>query len=310
MALLDFFKKFSDEQACKDYLKLKRQEEGITCKKCGCKKHYWFKTQELWKCSNCGYRTTLRSGTIMENTKMPLQYWFMVIHLLTSTKKSFSALEIQRQLGHNRYEPIWYMVNKIRIVMGNRDAKYSLNGNIEMDDAYFEIVNLDKPERTKLNFGRGSDKQLKVLITVESTPVTRADGKIHKHKPMKRMGYVKMQVIDNLKNESVNYEVAKMVNPETAIIESDAWRGYSRVKNVVKQHNPKIVPFKEGHKHLPWVHTVIANAKRLLLGTHHSIGKDYLQNYLNEYCYKLNRRYDTRPLFDRMIVAGIEKAWY
>ena len=61
---------------------------------------------------------------------------------------------------------------------------------------------------------------------------------------------------------------------------------------------------KEVSTLLPWVHTVISNAKRNLLGIHHMIGEDYLQNYLNEYCYKFNRRYFGEKLFDRLLIAS------
>ena len=71
-----------------------------------------------------------------------------------------------------------------------------------------------------------------------------------------------------------------------------------------------IVPKKESHIHLPWVNTVIANAKRQLLGVHHSIHREFLQNYLNEFCYKLKRRTYMSYLFDRMIVDGINDTWY
>ena len=57
---------------------------------------------------------------------LPYRYWFVAMHLLTATKGSFSAAEIQRQLGHKRYQPIWEMVNKLRDVMGKRDDKYTL----------------------------------------------------------------------------------------------------------------------------------------------------------------------------------------
>ena len=61
---------------------------------------------------------------------------------------------------------------------------------------------------------------------------------------------------------------------------------------------------KEVHKAFPWVHSAIGNAKKILQGFHHSIGKDYLQSYLNEFCYKFNRRY-ILELFDRVLIACI-----
>ena len=59
------------------------------------------------------------------------------MHLLTSTNKSFSAKELQRQLGHKRYHPIRHMSHKLRAAMGKRDGEYVLAGRIELDEGYF-----------------------------------------------------------------------------------------------------------------------------------------------------------------------------
>ena len=112
MRLIDFAKHFPDENSCRETFKKYREQEGIVCKKCGNKTHYWKKKREQWECKKCTHRTTLKSGTVMQHSKLPFQYWFIAMHLLTSTKKSFSAKEVQRQLGHKRYEPIWYMLHK------------------------------------------------------------------------------------------------------------------------------------------------------------------------------------------------------
>jgi hypothetical protein len=117
------------------------------------------------------------------------------------------------------------------------------------------------------------------------------------------MGFVKMVVMDDLKSVGVNYEIEKSVNHNSHII-SDNFRGFSRVKEVVKKHTPSTTPPKESMKRLPWVHTIISNSKRELLGVHHSVRKEYLQNYLNEFCYKVNRRNFESDLFDRMIICG------
>ena len=70
----------------------------------------------------------------MHRSHLPFRYWFIAIHLLTSIKKSFSSKEIQRQLGNKRYEPIWEMMHKIRLAMGNRDDEYTLDGELELDE--------------------------------------------------------------------------------------------------------------------------------------------------------------------------------
>ncbi len=324
MNLLNFNDRFPTEKSCRDYLRLRREDEGVVCNECGNDKHYWIESKCNWRCTICRSSTNLRAGTIMEKSKLSVRVWFMTIHLMTSTKKAFSALEMQRQLGLKRYEPVWYMMQKVRVTMGKRDAKYKLKGHIETDDAYFEIVDLpevdtlghkkesgrvvntDGKEDGEQKRGRGSKKQLRVLVMVESE-LNPDQTKPYKKK--RSMGYVKMITMDNLKIAGINYEVGKAIDANATLI-TDGMPGFARLKDVVSQHKYSIVPKKEAGKTLPWVHTVISNAKRLFLGIHHSIGKDYLQNYLNEYCYKLNRRNFQSDLFDRMIVAGANDTWY
>jgi len=313
MNLLDFSNRFPDENSCRNYMKGKREDEGVVCK-CGSTSHYWISTRELWKCKTCGVCMNLRANTIMEKSHIPVRTWFMAIHLMTSTKKSFSALELQRQLGLANYESTWYMMQKIRKTMGKRDKSYQLKGEIEVDEGFYEVVSI--PERDELGNliketaaqkrGRGSEKQRKVLVMVESASNPLQTDK---YKKKRVMGFVKMVTIDELNSVGINYELKKSLDPSSTII-TDGWRGYSRSEEVITKHIKQVVPSKDAHKTLPWVHTVIANSKRLFLGTHHSIGHDYLQNYLDEFCYKLNRRNFKSDLFDRMIVAGVNDTWY
>lgn len=115
----------------------------------------------------------------MEGSNLPYRYWLTAMALLTSTKKSFSALELQRQLGHKRYEPIWAMLHKLRAAMGKRDKKYELKEYIEMDEGFFESVNSkgtgDDGGPSKR--GRGSQRQSKVLVAIESAPVEKGKRK-------------------------------------------------------------------------------------------------------------------------------------
>ncbi len=73
----------------------------------------------------------------MHGSKLPLMYWFAAMHLMTATKKPISALEMQRQLGHKRYQPIWEMMHKLRSVMGTRDDEYKLKNMVELDEDFF-----------------------------------------------------------------------------------------------------------------------------------------------------------------------------
>lgn len=294
---------------------------GITCKTCGCQtKHFYLENIEKFQCSICNSRNNLRTTTIMEKSKVPVHTWFMCIHLMTTTKKPFSCLELQRQLGIKKYETCQMLMNKIRLNMGIREGKHQLKGEIEMDDSFFEVVDLplEKDELGneitndnsiisvpfKQKRGRGSQGKQKVLVMVES----KGREQTKRYRKGREMGYIKMIVIDELDNNSVNYEVGKNVKSDAHII-SDKWRGFSKVNEVVSEHTAMVVKPTESMKKLPWVHTMISNCKREFLGTHHSVSRKYLQSYLNEFCYKLNRRDFETDLFDRMLISGVKEGW-
>lgn len=112
----DYYNFFREERFCLRILKEIRQQQGIVCKKCNNKEHYWKNDKNKFECKECSYRTSLKKGTIMENSNLPLQYWLSVIAYLGTTKENTSALKLQKELGHNRYEPILRMVKKIRCI--------------------------------------------------------------------------------------------------------------------------------------------------------------------------------------------------
>jgi DNA-directed RNA polymerase subunit RPC12/RpoP len=306
MRILDFYKDFPDEISCKEKFKELRLQQGIRCKKCGGTEHYWKKNREQWECKNCTHRTTLKSGTVMENSKLPYLYWFIAMHLLTCTKKSFSAKEVQRELGHKRYQPIWEMMHKIRSVMGLRDDEYSLEKEVELDDGFFETVSITRKKDEPLKRGRGSQKQTTVLVMAESKPVE--DEKLsEKYACKKKFGFLKMKVVTGgFKEELFTPIVIENIKKQSSII-SDGSTSYTGLKNEYN-HNPQTIDKKEAGKMLPWVHKSISNAKRMLLDVHHRIDDDFLQNYLNAFVYKMNRRYFNN-LFDRLLIAAVSYRW-
>ena len=302
MNLINFIEQFPDETSCKLRFKQMRDEVGVTCRHCGSKEHYWQRTIWMYECKQCKTRTTLRSGTVMQASKLPFRYWFIAIHLLTSTKKPFSSLEMQRQLGHKFYEPIWFMMQKLRKTMGIRDGEYQLDKIVELDEGFFESVDTetpkeDKPQKTKR--GRGSEKQSKVLVMASTVHTLEAPVR---HKKQSKFRYVKMVVIDNLKAETIEEQVVKNIEYDS-LVKTDNYRSYSNLKDLVWVHQARRVEPADASKVLPWVHTMISNAKRNLLGIHHMISKKYFQDYLNEFCYKVNRRYFGEKLFERLLFA-------
>ncbi len=102
---------FKTEDDCIRYLVQRRWPEGVRCPRCGNPGVYDLKTRKWhWQCEKCapdGYRFSHLAGTIFENTNKPLKDWFRVIHLMLTSKKGMSALQIYRYLGFGSYGTAW-----------------------------------------------------------------------------------------------------------------------------------------------------------------------------------------------------------
>lgn len=92
MNILEFVSKFPDEQSCRLDFKNKREDQGVFCKKCSSEVHYWLKNKWQWQCKNSNFRTTLRSGTIMENSNMPVRSWYLCMAQIKKIIQSMSEL--------------------------------------------------------------------------------------------------------------------------------------------------------------------------------------------------------------------------
>lgn len=295
MNILSFIEEFPDEQSCKSNFKNNREKEGVFCKKCGCSDHYWLQNKWQWECKGCKFRTTLRSGTLMEASKLPFRKWYLAMAFMSFSKKGMSAKELQRQLGHSRYESIWSMMHKIRSSMGKRDALYTLNGAIEFDEGYFEKATSSK---VKLKRGRGSQKQINVAVMAESTPLEDIDT----GNQSSQCRYFKMKVVGNHNSADVDKLVSENFD-QKSIVFSDKSTSYVNISDYVETHISVKSNNNTTKNTLKWVHIAISNAKRTLLGIYHKIKGKYLQQYLDEFCYKLNRRYFGEKLFNRLILA-------
>lgn len=253
MKLIDFISKFPDEESCKTKLREYRERHGVFCPRCGSIQHYWKRDKECFECKSCHYRQSLKANTVMHGSQLPVRYWFIAMHLLTSTKKSISASELQRQLGYKNYTPIWAMLHKLRAAMGTRDSRYEVSGMVEVDEGFFSTGVPEGDKDKPLKRGKGSQKKTKVLVMAQTGA------------GMPTKNFCKL----------------------------------------VKEHIHQVISPKEVGKVLPWVHIAISNAKRLLLDIYHDIRPEYLQNYLNEFCWKFNRRFFGDALFDRLMLAAV-----
>jgi len=213
MTILTFLSHFPTEQTCREHFKSNREKIGIKCKHCNSLEHYWLDSKWQWQCKSCGFRTTLRSGTIMQYSNLPVKTCYLAFIFMSFTKKGISACELQRQLGYKKYDTIWYLMHRIRTAMGNRDKQYTLEGMIEFDEAYFEKAT---SENIKLMRGKGSHKQKNVAVMAESTFLEQIDTQ----KVSKQCRYYKMEVLDSYTKDSTNKTVYQNIE-NTSIVLTD-----------------------------------------------------------------------------------------
>jgi hypothetical protein len=286
---------FPTELACKVHFKQQREKEGVICKKCGNSDHYWLKAKDQWQCKACEFRTTLKSGSIMEGSKVDFHTWYKAMAFMTFSKKTISASELQRQLDHPKYDMIWRLMHKIRSAMGKRDALYQLEGAVEFDEGYFEKAT---SEKVKLKRGRGSQRQMNVAVMAESTPLED----IESGNKSTQCRYFKMKVLYDHKADTINDTVQECFEGKN-IVFSDKSTSYVDISDYVEAHFTEKSDKQTTISTLKWVHITISNAKRMLLGVFHKIKGKYLQLYLDEFCYKLNRRYFGNRVFERLTLA-------
>lgn len=327
MLINQFDNRFPDENSCMEYLKMIKEPLLPACPKCKGTVYNWVKGKQSFECKSCRYRIPLTKDTVMEYSKQPLRSWFYTMHLMTSIKQVLSAKEVQHQLGMVQYPPVWLMMMKLRDLMGKRENIYQLTGEVELDEAFFPTKLDDEAKRQPLKRGVGSQRQTKVLVITESKPVdsvllgylSKPDEKTNSKitsliKDSKRQSvkkvvhYIKMFVIDNMEASTIDNIVGKSVSKLTTIVTDGSSSHINLSKNstghkaYIEENVDAVV-----REVLPWVHIIIGECRDGIAAIHKEVDKRFLQLYLNEYCWKFNRRFfrdSTDPrydLFDRLV---------
>lgn len=283
---LQIQRRFPTELACRKYLEKQRWGQGFRCPRCRCQRMGFHRRRGLYQCKGCRYQASLTAGTIFHKTRTPLHKWFWLVLLMSQNKHGVSMLEAQRMLGIRSYKTVWGMCHKIRTAMRHRDARYKLAGLIELDDASFghKFRGGNRQKR--------GDTEKTVRVAVSTSP----EG---------RPRFARMEVAD-CAGIGHAQDMARRSFAPKQVIRTDGGHSFPVLKELGYQHerHPYLTP-QGMDQFLPWVHTVIANAKRFMLGTHHQESPKYLQRFLDEFAYRFNRRWVAGQLFDRLLTACV-----
>jgi transposase-like protein len=289
MTIAQFEATFPDEDACKAYLVARRWPDGVRCPRCGNVKVFRVGTMEYkWQCYQCapgaGYRFSHIAGTIFENTNKPLREWFRVTHLMLTSKKGISALQIQRVMGFGSYGTAHSMCHKIRAALVEPETK--LGGIVEVDESFFggKWYNKHWDKRGGGTGGLGSGK----------TAVIGA---------VKRKGNVIARVIDRTDTATLDGFVHEAVSDRVSLVctdENSGYRnlGYSFPHGVVRHAAHEYVV---GAVHTNTIEGFWSIMKRGVVGTFHKVSKKYMPLYVAEFQFRYNNRFN-----DDIFGAAIE----
>lgn len=258
---------FSSEEACHQYLVGLRWPDGFRCPVC---EHEggWVLNTGLYKCKDCGHKSSVTAGTIFEGTRKPLIEWFRAIWWVTSQKNGASALGLQRILDLRSYKTAWTWMHKLRRAMV-RPGQDRLSGTVHVDETFIGGVRSGKR-------GRGAEGKTLVLIVAEEKDNT--------------MGRIRLRMITDASATSLEAAIQETVTSGSKI-KTDGWRGYNGLKSLGYDHEIVRKTEDVGENLMPLCHRVASLVKRWLGGTHQgAVSHEHLGYYLDEYTFRFNRR--------------------
>jgi IS1 family transposase len=278
MTIAQFDAMFPDEEACKAYLVARRWPDGVHCPRCGNAKVFPVKTMPYkWQCYACapgqGYRFSHLAGTIFENTNKSLREWFRVTHLMLTSKKGMSALQIQRVMGFGSYGTAHSMCHKIRAALIAPEEK--LGGIVEVDETYVGGKDHNK-HWDKKSGGVGPEGSGKM-------PVIAA---------VRRKGNVIARVIDRTDTKTFEAFFNMAVSDKVSLIATDEHSSY---RNLGKKFPHKVVrhqqkQYVDGVVHTQTIDSFWSLLKRGIMGSFHKVSRKYLPLYVAEFSFRYNNR--------------------
>jgi hypothetical protein len=244
----------------------------------------------LFQCQACRHQTSLIAGTVMQGTKLTLTVWFLAIYLISQAKTGLSALALMRQLGVS-YPTAWLIHHKLMQAMAEREERYVLEGQVQVDDAYLG------GERSGGKVGRGSENKVPFVAAVSLSD----DGH-----PLR----TKLTPVPGFSLKAIE-QWAKTSLAPGSIVFSDSLACFAAVTQAGCTHQPTVVAGRKP-RDLPqfqWINTVLGNLKTSLNGSYHAFNfRKYAARYLAAFTYRFNRRFDLSTLHERLLVAAVRCA--
>lgn len=270
-----FKSRFGDKKACYQYLADLKWENGYSCIKCGHQDAIKGKQSFSKKCRKCGYDESPTAGTLFHKLKFGLDKAFEMLYEIAVGKKGASSIWLAEHFGVQQ-KTAWYFRKKVQQAMKS-SGNHPLEGHVHVDE--FEIGTPQKGE-----LGRSaSEKKMRVVIAVEER-----DGK---------SGRAYAKVIIDYSSASLKPIFEEHISKQASVL-ADGWSGYKPLK----ESYPDLKQIcSDGGMNFKMLHIQIRNFKNWLRGTHSYCNREYLQNYIDEYFFRFNRRNHRASILDKII---------
>lgn len=307
----NILKRIPSENECKKLFREYKERKGMICPKCGCSSWYFIGGKlQHHRCKNCNYHSSIRSNTIMHYSKLSFRMWWLAMYIITQTKNSISAAELQRQLGHKYYRPVYTLLMKIRRVMQVSNMNTVLDKDVEIDEAFFSVKKTDEdlnpnynPKKRNSHKYVHSGGKAQIVVMAESKPVENFDRK--KYTIPRAVGRIRFAYIWDTKADTLKNVVEDKVAPTASVI-SDGTYSHKHFKEMFSgYYGRKYNTTEELMSALPYVHIMIGNAKALIRNIHHAVSREYIMKYLEEFSWKFNHRNDENMMETLMLDACV-----
>jgi transposase-like protein len=280
-------RKFTDDAAARAHLEELLWPDGPVCPHCGTvdqatlmqgKSH----RPGLYNCRACDLPFTVTIGTVFERSKIPLHKWVYAAHLMASSKKGISALQLQRMLQLGSYRTAWFMEMRLREAM-REDHKGTLGGGggiVEADETYHGKVAKPRTRRTsgekfgRSKSGRGPANKRAVVALVE------------------RGGRARLFHVGTADKKTVAKIVRENVAPDTRLHtdESALYRGADERFATHETVKHSAGEYARGDVHVNSAEGFFGVFKKGMTGVYQHCGEKYLARYLDEFSFRHNTR--------------------
>lgn len=286
-SVLDLLKAFPDESTCIAHFEQIRWEGSPVSPFDATSKVY--KTKVGYFCKNTQKNFNVKTNTIFDNTKLPLQKWFLAIWIVTSHKKGISSLQLGRDLDITQ-KSAWFMLQRIRNCFGIENNNL-LDNEVEADETYVGGRNTNRHTNKKLDGTQGRGGK-------DKTPVFGA---------VERSGKLNAKIIQNASSVNLTREIVANVK-KSASLYTDEWLGYKGVSKIydhsVVRHNQN--QYVNGRVHTNTIEGFWSLLKRGIFGIYHFTSRKHLQMYVDEFVFRYNTREITSAMRFNLLLKSAE----